>query len=277
MTRDTSLSEREQEVATLYGGGATYHIIATQLFIAPATVRSHLAAIYRKLKVSSKLELKARLDGGIDQANPQIDQAAVISELALRLEEGISREKALSAVLRIISSSNGNLDAVIPSILGYAVELCHADSGILMEYRQNGQFCSSFTTGISRQFQDWLDQAKEFTASPQTGLGRLAKHREVVNIVDVQSEEIYRSDDPLRYATAVLGGVRALVAIPMLAGDELVGAFTIFRHQVRPFTEDVTRLASIFADQSVIAIKNAQMMSALRNATHPEGVDAVLA
>jgi hypothetical protein len=53
--------------------------------------------------------------------------------------------------------------------------------------------------------------------------------------------------------------------IPMLAGDRLVGAFTIYRQRVRPFNDTTTALARTFADQSVIAIENARMMSALRD------------
>lgn len=276
MTRDTSISAREREVAALYAGGATYHIIATQLFIAPATVRSHLAAIYRKLKVSSKLELKARLDGDIDHAKSQIDQAAVISELALRLEEGVSRENALRSVLRIISSSNGDLNAVIPSILRYALELCDADAGLLHEYRQNSRFCPLFTEGLSQKTQDRLVKGGEFTADPKTPLGRVVAHREVVNVVDRKSAEP-SSHGPFRIAASDFDAVRSMVAIPMLAGDELLGAFVMVRHQVRPFAGDVTRLASIFAEQSIVAIKNAQLISALRNVIQPVGVDEVLA
>ena len=114
--------------------------------------------------------------------------------------------------------------------------------------------------------QDWFNSAGEFIASPQSGLGRMAAQKEVVSIVDLRSEIIDPPDDPLRHATVELGGVRSLVGIPMLAGDQMVGAFTIFRHQIRPFTDDITRLASIFADQSVIAIQNARLISALRKA-----------
>ena len=89
-----------------------------------------MAAIYRKLELSSKLELRARLDGLKTLTRVQTDHAAVISELALSLEEAISREKAVSAVLRIISGSGGDIDAVMPSILGNALELCDAEFGI---------------------------------------------------------------------------------------------------------------------------------------------------
>ena len=89
-------------------------------------------------------------------------------------------------------------------------------------------------------------------------------NREVVNIADVRGEEIYRQRDPLRKATVELGGARSFTAIPMLAGDRLIGAFTIYRQQVRPFDSKSLELARMFADQSAIAIENARLMSDLR-------------
>ena len=131
MSGQSGLSQRESQIAQSYAGGATYQTIADTLCIAPSTVRTHLATIYRKLEVSSKLELAAHLDGIVTQPRSQSEMAAVVSELALSLEEAISREKALSEVLRIISASQGDLEAVMPLILNYALELCDAEFGIL--------------------------------------------------------------------------------------------------------------------------------------------------
>lgn len=267
MQYDGVLSPREIEIAKDYARGATYHAIAARLCIAPSTVRTHLATIYRKLEVSSKLELHALLEGSTSRPRDQADHAAVISELALSLEEAISREKALGAVLRIINGSRGDIDAVMAAILGYAIELCDAEFGILFEHRRDARFRATFTRGIPRAFQTWLDEQGDFPAGPKTGLGRMAAAREVVNIVDVRAEEVFRTGDPLRHATAEFGGARSFVAIPMLAADRLVGAFTIYRQRVRPFNDTATALARTFADQSVIAIENALMMSALRSGT----------
>lgn len=264
MTIDRVLSPRELEIAEDYSRGATYQAIAARLCIAPSTVRTHLATIYRKLEISSKLELHALLDGSASRRPDPVDHAAVIAELALGLEEALSREKALGAILGIISRARGDLDAVMAAILGYALELCDAEFGILFEHQEPARFRATFSRGIPEAFQQWLDEQGEFPAGPQTGLGRMAAVREVMTIVDVRAEAVYRSGDPLRLATADLGGARSFAAIPMLAGDRLVGAFTIYRQRVRPFSDTATILARTFADQSVIAIENARMMSALR-------------
>ncbi len=258
------LSPRELEIARAYAGGDNYHRIADRLCIAPSTVRTHLAAIYRKLEVSSKIELLRILEGGSPQQKNQTDQAAIISELALSLEEAISRERALSEVLRIISGSEGRITEVIESLLGYALELCDAEFGLLLEYKAQSGFRATYTRGIPQAFHEWWVEQGDYQADPQTAIGRMAASHDVVNIVDVRAEEIYRTDDPLRNATATLGGARSFTAIPMLVGKRLIGAFTIYRQQLRPFDEKTVQLARMFADQSVIAIENARMMSELR-------------
>ena len=266
MSGQTGLSQRELQIAQSYAGGETYQTIADTLCIAPSTVRTHLATIYRKLEVSSKLELATYLSGDTPEPRSQSEMASVLSELALSLEAAISREKAHSEVLRIISSSQGDLDAVMPLILSYALELCDAEFGVLFEYRQRGRFIANHALGIPMDFQAWFKDQAVFAPGPGTALGRVEKARTIVNIIDVASEALSQTSDPLRRATVDLGGARSFVAIPMLAGDSLVGAFTIYRQTVRPFSEDITRLAQMFAAQSVIAVENARMIKAIKAA-----------
>jgi len=265
MSPDDLLSPREIEIASAYAQGDTYQVIALRLGIAPSTVRTHLATIYRKLDVSSKLDLNARLGGTPPSEAMQTDHAAVISELALSLEDSLRREETLAEVLRIISRSRGDIDAVMSAILGFALDLCEAEFGILFDHHGSGRFEASHSRGIPKPFQDWLGERAIFCPSPRTGLGRLAAGQGIVNIYDVRAEEVFQTDDPLRYATAILGGARSFIAIPMMSGDRLAGAFTIYRQSVRPFGAQTTSLAQTFADQSVIALENARMIEALRN------------
>jgi len=265
--RQEGLSPRELEIARAYGNGDTYHKIADRLCIAPSTVRTHLTTIYRKLGVSSKIELHKVLEGGRPTYISDGEQAALISELALSLEEAISRERALSEVLKIISGSEGRITEVIESLLGYALELCDAEFGLLLEYKAESGFRATYTRGIPPAFHEWWVERGDYQPSPQTAIGRMATSHDVVNIVDVRAENFSRSEDPLRNATMDLGGARSFTAIPMLAGKRLIGAFTIYRQQLRPFDEKTMQLARMFADQSAIAIENARMMSELRSQT----------
>lgn len=183
MFNNSDLSPRELQIAESYAAGCSYQEIAADLHIAPSTVRTHLATIYRKLEVSSKVELASRLSGASAVTRSQEDHAAVISELALSLEEALNREKALSEVLRIIGASQGDLNLVMPAILRYALDLCDAEFGILFECRDSKRFRASFTLGIPSAFQNWLDGSGTFSVSDQSGLGRMTIQGSVMNFV----------------------------------------------------------------------------------------------
>ena len=265
LASENTLTRREREIAEAYASGGTYHQIAKHLSIAPSTVRTHLTTIYRKLGVSSKLELHNVLNGKAQVHVPEGEEgAALISELALSLEEAISRERALGEVLRIISRSNGRVETVIASVLAYALDLCDAEFGILFEYDSQSGYRAAYMRGIPSAFAEWLSEQGAFHVNPQTGLGRVVSTRDVVNIADVRSEAIYRKGGPLRDATADLGGARSFAAIPMLAGDRLIGAFSVYRQGVRPFDDKTLEVARMFADQSVIAIENARLIGEMR-------------
>lgn len=133
-----------------------------------------------------------------------------------------------------------------------------------IEYNPQTGFRAAYSKGIPQPFHDWFLKQGAFHPSPETAIGRLATTRELVNIPDVCSEEIFRRGDPLRNATVDLGGARSFAAIPMLAGERLIGAFTVYRQQVRPFDNGSLETARMFADQSVIAIENARLISEKR-------------
>jgi len=80
------------------------------------------------------------------------------------MEEAISREKALSEVLRIISASQGDLDAVMQEILAYALDLCDAEFGVMFEHGQNRKFHATFALGIPPVFKSWFDEQGWFNS-----------------------------------------------------------------------------------------------------------------
>ncbi|WP_299652067.1 hypothetical protein [uncultured Tateyamaria sp.] len=111
------------------------------------------------------------------------------------------------------------------AILTYALELCDAEFRILFEYRRQGRFVDNHAMGTPKPFKAWPDGQGVFAVGADTGLGRMNGSRTVIKIMDVKSEAAYRTDDPLRHATADLGGTRSFAAIPKLAWVTLVGPF----------------------------------------------------
>ena len=110
-----------------------------------------------------------------------------------------------------------------------------------------------------------------FYPGPETTLARIARTKQVVQIADLAAEWQAGKRDPMRVPALELGGVRTLLSVPMLKESKLVGVISIYRTEVRPFTEKQIELVANFAAQAVIAIENARLLSELRLRTDDLG------
>ncbi|MEM9960603.1 MAG: GAF domain-containing protein [Pseudomonadota bacterium] len=259
----SDLSNREEEVAAAYAAGQSYKEIARSLGLSPTTVRSHLRAVYGKLRVTSKIEL-ARFLADRTGLEERRDSTAIAAELALELDDAVRRERSLAKLLRIISDRGDQFDAAIDAVLDHALEICEAEFGILFEYEGDLRFREMRSRNIAPAFAEWLAEQTVFEVDPKTGLGRVAREPQTLNIADVRAEEAYRSQAPLRIATADLGKARSFAAIPLMSSGALIGVFTVYRTRVHPFNERALELAQMFADQAVIAIESVRQYNELQ-------------
>jgi GAF domain-containing protein len=194
------------------------------------------------------------------QAVIAIENARLLNELRQSLEQ----QTATSQILQVISSSPGNLKEVFATILENATRICEAKFGAL--YLNEGD---GFRATAMHNAPPAYEEARAAVVHPppSTTLWRAANTKQAVQIDDVMLERGYIEGDPFNVSAVALGGYRSVFSVPMLHEDKLVGVITIFRQEVRPFTQEQISLVQSFAAQAVIAMENARLLSELRERT----------
>jgi GAF domain-containing protein/DNA-binding response OmpR family regulator len=202
------------------------------------------------------------------QAVIAIENTRLLSEL----RESLQQQTATSEVLQVISSSPGELELVFQSMLENAIRICEAKLGFL--FRSEGDaFRTVAMYGVPAEFEEARRRNPVFRAPPGTALERVIATKQAAQIADVQAEPSYHLD-PARSAGLIRAGARTVLCVPMLKDDELIGGITIYREEVRPFTEKQIDLITSFAHQAVIAIENTRLLTELRESLQQQTATA---
>jgi signal transduction histidine kinase len=195
------------------------------------------------------------------QAVIAIENTRLLNEL----RESLQQQTATADVLKVISSSPGELQPVFQAMLANACRICDAKFGNMFRY-EGGAFHAVAMHNPPPAYAG-LRTGGPIRPPPDAALGSLPATKQVAHVADLMAEPVYLRRDPFSVGGVELGGIRTLLAVPMLKDDELVGAIVIYRQEVRPFADKQIELVQNFAAQAVIAIENTRLLNELRQRT----------
>jgi transcriptional regulator with GAF, ATPase, and Fis domain len=216
-------------------------------------------------RIATKPKRRKKRTARAHRGDPNDDLNRKLADYRREVREAREQQRATSDVLKVISQSVA-LKPVFDAILANATRICEAAFGSML-LRDGDAWRRVALHNAPRKFAEFNRKSPLVWPERIRDLKRLIETKRVVHIADARAENL---DNPL----AKYAGARTLLVVPILKGDEVVGAVGIYRQEVRPFTNKQIELVTHFAAQAVIAIENTRLLNELRESLQQQTATA---
>jgi GAF domain-containing protein len=247
---------------------ARFMIVPIRTF-AEGAVRIGMGELDRRIEIHTGDELETlaeecnRLAADLQKSHADLERR--VEERTTELREALAQQTAAAEMLHVINSSPGDLVPVFDVLLAKATQLCGADFGLLGLY-QGERFHTAAMRGVPRELAE-LETRSPTEPGTRAGFARLARGRGYAHFLDAADTDAYRAGDRAYRAVVDLGHARTVLTVPLVNDARVLGVLTLFRQEVRPFSDKQITLLRNFAVQAVIAMENARLITELRRRT----------
>jgi GAF domain-containing protein len=267
LAAETAYLERDPRfVALVEGAGARTHLLVPML--KEGKLIGAISIYHQEVRPFTQTQIELVQDFAA-QAVIAIENTRLLNEL----RESLQQQTATADVLKVISSSPGELEPVFAAILANATRLCEAEFGNLFLYEGDG-LRTVAAHNVPPAFAEARKRAQIIHPGDGNPLREVIRTKRMLHTADLTSTRAYVERDRAAVDAVELGNIRTNIVVPMLKDNELIGVIGIFRQEVRPFNDKEIALVQNFASQAVIAIENTRLLNELRESLQQQTATA---